>query len=62
MEAVSVRYIVDGAAAAAAFYTEHLGFAVDIDAGPGFAALSRGSLRLLVNATGGGRWGFTGDA
>lgn len=53
MDGVSVRYIVDDVAAAIAFYTGHLGFTVEIDASPGFAALSRGSLRLLVNATGG---------
>ena len=50
MDVVSVRYIVDDVAAARDFYTRHLGFAVDIDAAPGFAALSRGRLRLLVNA------------
>ena len=49
--AVSVRYIVDDVAAAVAFYTKHLGFSVDIDAAPGFAAFSRGPLRLLVNAS-----------
>jgi len=53
MDVVSVRYIVDDVAAAAAFYSGHLGFDVEIDAAPGFAALSRGALRLLVNATGG---------
>ncbi len=53
MDVVNVRYIVDDVAAAVAFYTEHLGFKVDIDATAGFAALSRGALRLLVNATGG---------
>lgn len=53
MDVVNVRYIVDDVAASIDFYTRHLGFAVDIDAAPGFAALSRGALRLLVNATGG---------
>ncbi len=47
--AVSVRYIVDDVDAAVAFYTEHLGFSVDVEVASGFAALSRGSLRLLVN-------------
>jgi catechol 2,3-dioxygenase-like lactoylglutathione lyase family enzyme len=50
MDIVSVRYIVDDVAAARDFYTRHLGFVVDIDAAPGFAALSRGRLRLFVNA------------
>jgi catechol 2,3-dioxygenase-like lactoylglutathione lyase family enzyme len=51
VDTVSVRYIVDDVVAAVAFYTEHLGFGVDIDGSPGFAALSLGPLRLLVNAT-----------
>lgn len=51
MDVVSVRYIVDDVAASIDFYTRHLGFVVDMDATPGFAALSRGALRLLVNAT-----------
>lgn len=50
MDVVSVRYIVEDVAASIDFYIRHLGFAVDIDAAPGFAALSRGALRLLVNA------------
>jgi len=51
--AVSVRYIVDDVDAAIAFYTGRLGFEVDMHPGPGFAALSRGDLRLLVNAADG---------
>lgn len=50
MTMVSVRYMVDDVAAAVAFYTQHLGFDVAMHPGPGFAALSRGSLRLLLNA------------
>jgi catechol 2,3-dioxygenase-like lactoylglutathione lyase family enzyme len=50
VDIVSVRYIVDDVPAAVAFYTGHLGFEVQMDASPGFAALSRGALRLLVNA------------
>src|SRR4051812_10669852 len=49
---VSVRYIVDDVGAAVAFYAEHLGFEVAMQA-EGFAALNRDDLRLLVNATGG---------
>ncbi len=53
MATVSVRYIVDDVDAAIAFYTQHLGFSVDMHPAPGFAALSRGDLRLLVNASDG---------
>ena len=54
MTAVGVRYIVRDVDAAVAFYTEHLGFSVEMRPAPGFASLSRGSLRLLLNAPGGG--------
>ena len=47
-----VRYIVDDVRAAVAFYVEHLGFEVSMQA-EGFAALDRGDLRLLVNAADG---------
>ena len=53
MPTVSVRYIVDDVDEAIAFYGEHLGFALDMHPGPGFAAMSLGDLRLLLNATGG---------
>jgi catechol 2,3-dioxygenase-like lactoylglutathione lyase family enzyme len=51
---VSVRYIVNDVSAAVAFYTQHLGFGVEMHPGPGFAMLSRGDLRLLLNTPGGG--------
>jgi catechol 2,3-dioxygenase-like lactoylglutathione lyase family enzyme len=51
---VSVRYIVKDVDAAVAFYTGLLGFKVDMHPGPGFASLSRGDLRLLLNRPGGG--------
>jgi len=54
METVSVRYIVNDVDAAIAFYTRHLGFVVDLHPAPGFANLSRGNLRLLLNAPGAG--------
>lgn len=54
MTSVSVRYIVDNVDAAIAFYTEHLDFRVDLHPAPGFASLSRGNLRLLLNAPGAG--------
>jgi catechol 2,3-dioxygenase-like lactoylglutathione lyase family enzyme len=46
---VSVRYIVDDVDAAISFYVDRLGFAVQMRPGPGFAALVRDDLRLLVN-------------
>ena len=54
MTTVSVRYIVDSVDAAVAFYTTHLDFRVDLRPAPGFASLSRGDLRLLLNAPGAG--------
>ena len=54
MATVSVRYIVNDVPAAVAFYTRHLGFSVVMNPGPGFAMLSRGGLRLLLNAPGAG--------
>jgi catechol 2,3-dioxygenase-like lactoylglutathione lyase family enzyme len=51
---VSVRYIVDDVDEAIPFYTELLGFKVDMHPGPGFASLSRDDLRLLLNRPGGG--------
>ncbi len=54
MSAVSVRYIVDDVDSAIAFYTTHLGFRVDLHPAPGFASLSRGDLRLLLNEPGAG--------
>jgi predicted enzyme related to lactoylglutathione lyase len=53
MTQVSVRYIVDDVDAAIAFYGERLGFEVDMHPAPGFAMLSRGALRLLLNSPGG---------
>lgn len=54
MGTVSFRYIVDDVEAAIGFYTRHLGFSVDLHPAPGFAMLSRGDLRLLLNAPGAG--------
>jgi catechol 2,3-dioxygenase-like lactoylglutathione lyase family enzyme len=53
MATVNVRYIVNDVDAAIRFYTERLGFAVTMHPGPGFAALSRGDLRLLLSGMGG---------
>ncbi len=54
MTTVSVRYIVNNVDAAIGFYTKHLDFRVDLHPAPGFASLSRGNLRLLLNAPGAG--------
>ena len=54
MSIVSVRYIVNDVDAAIPFYTELLGFSVVIHPAPGFAALARGDLRLLLNRPGAG--------
>jgi catechol 2,3-dioxygenase-like lactoylglutathione lyase family enzyme len=45
----AVRYIVDDVEAAIAFYSGRLGFEVEMHPGPGFAALRRDDLRLLLN-------------
>ena len=54
MTTVSVRYIVADVEAAIAFYTELLGFQLDMHPGPGFASVSRGGLRLFLNRPGAG--------
>ena len=54
MATISVRYIVHDVDAAIAFYTERLGFGVELSPAPGFAVLSRGELRLLLNEPGAG--------
>jgi catechol 2,3-dioxygenase-like lactoylglutathione lyase family enzyme len=58
--AVSVRYIVDDVEAAISFYRDRLGFEVAMHPGPGFAALSKGDLTLLVNQPGAGGAGTAG--
>jgi len=52
--AVRVRYIVADVDAAVAFYTQLLGFQLDLQPGPGFAIVSRGGLQLLLNQPGAG--------
>ena len=54
MSTVSVRYIAADVDAAVEFYVERLGFTVEMRPGPGFAVLSRGELRLLLNRPGAG--------
>ncbi len=58
---ISVRYIVNNVDAALPFYTEMLGFNVDMHPAPGFASLSRGDLRLLLNQPGAGGAGQSMD-
>ena len=54
MSTVSIRYIVTDVDAAVAFYTERLGFQLDMRPAPGFAMLSKGDLQLLLNRPGAG--------
>jgi catechol 2,3-dioxygenase-like lactoylglutathione lyase family enzyme len=53
MSTVTVRYFVDNVDAAVGFYTQHLGFTITMRPAPSFAMLTRGNLRLLLNATAG---------
>src|SRR3954454_2133443 len=57
MASVSVRYIVDDVDAAIDFYRNGLGFEVVMHPAPAFAMLSRGDLRLVLSAPGGGPGG-----
>ena len=57
MATVSVRYIVDDVDAALASYRRHLGFEEQMHPTPAFAMLTRGDLRLLLSAPGGGPGG-----
>src|SRR5438552_7440327 len=57
MATLSVRYIVDDVDAAIEFYCQQLGFQEDMHPAPSFAMLSRGDLRLVLSAPGGGAGG-----
>jgi catechol 2,3-dioxygenase-like lactoylglutathione lyase family enzyme len=57
MATVSVRYIVNDVDEAISFYCEMLGFTEVMHPAPTFAMLSRGDLRLVLSATGGGPGG-----
>jgi catechol 2,3-dioxygenase-like lactoylglutathione lyase family enzyme len=59
MGQISVRYLVSDVDEAVAFYRDVLGFEVAMRPAPGFAALDRGPLRLLLNAPGAGAAGAT---
>jgi catechol 2,3-dioxygenase-like lactoylglutathione lyase family enzyme len=57
MASVSVRYIVHDVDEAIAFYVESFGFAEVMHPAPTFAMLTRGDLRLVLSAPGGGPGG-----
>jgi catechol 2,3-dioxygenase-like lactoylglutathione lyase family enzyme len=57
MATVSVRYMVNDVDEAIAFYCTHLGFNEEMHPAPTFAMLSRGDLRLVLSAPGGGPGG-----
>jgi catechol 2,3-dioxygenase-like lactoylglutathione lyase family enzyme len=57
MASVSVRYIVYDVDESIAFYTGLLGFAEVMHPAPSFAMLTRGELRLVLSAPGGGPGG-----
>jgi catechol 2,3-dioxygenase-like lactoylglutathione lyase family enzyme len=57
MATVSVRYIVDDVDTAIEFYCGQLGFQEEMHPAPSFAMLSRGPLRLVLSAPGGGPGG-----
>ena len=52
MSEVSVRYMIEDVPAAIGFYTKLLGFTVEHDASPAFAAVSRDGVRLLLSGEG----------
>jgi predicted enzyme related to lactoylglutathione lyase len=49
MSSVSIRYMIDDVPAAIKFYTTHVGFAIDVDASPAFASVTRDGVRLLLS-------------
>ena len=59
MSKISVRYIVTNVDAAIPFYTELLGFKLDIHPAPGFARLTYDNVNLLLNQPGAGGAGQT---
>lgn len=52
MAQVSVRYMIDDVPAAMKFYTTVLGFTLEHDAAPAFAAVARDGVRLLLSGEG----------
>ena len=49
MATANVRYMIDDVSAAIDFYTGRLGFKLDQDSSPAFAAVTRDGLRLLLS-------------
>ena len=49
MSTVSIRYMIDDVPIAVKFYTTYLGFAIEKDAGPAFASVTRDGVRLLLS-------------
>lgn len=49
MSTVSIRYMIDDVPAAIEFYTKHLAFALEMDASPAFASVTRDGVRLLLS-------------
>jgi catechol 2,3-dioxygenase-like lactoylglutathione lyase family enzyme len=54
MSKIAMRYIVNDVDEAIEFYTELLGFSVQMHPAPGFAALEKDDLQLYLNAPGAG--------
>lgn len=52
MSDVGVRYMIEDVPAAVKFYTTLLGFRLEQDASPAFAAVSRDGVRLLLSGEG----------
>jgi catechol 2,3-dioxygenase-like lactoylglutathione lyase family enzyme len=52
MSEVGVRYMIDDVPAAITFYTTQLGFKLEHDASPAFAAVSRDGVRLMLSGEG----------
>ena len=44
-----IRYMIEDVEQAITFYTRHLGFTLEHNAGPAFAQVSRGDLHLLLS-------------
>jgi catechol 2,3-dioxygenase-like lactoylglutathione lyase family enzyme len=57
MATVQVRYIVNDLDAAVDFYSQHLGFTIEMRPAPIFAMLTRGDLRLVLSVPGGNNMG-----
>jgi catechol 2,3-dioxygenase-like lactoylglutathione lyase family enzyme len=59
---INFRYIVEDVEKAIEFYRDYLDFEVEMNPAPGFAALSRNGLKLLLNAPGAGGAGRAGGS